>query len=310
MKKKVQVWGPATIANWGPGFDLLGAAVTGLGDRVIAEYHPEGKDQVVIEEIRGDGGKLPLNPGENTAGIAALAVKKHLELKGTIALSLDKGLPIGSGLGSSAASAAAAAHALNLLAGSPLSPEQLLPFALEAEAKVSGRHADNLAPALMGGFVLISSLSPLRIFKFEPPENLYLTLIRTEQSIKTKYARSILPKEIPFQSWLEHSKNLSLLLEALHRKDLLLLSESLRDQIIEPVRAKLIRGYREAKEASLEAGALAFSISGSGPTLFAVSPSEKIAEDVCTLVAKRLSPLNLSPKPIVCRVDSKGARTI
>ncbi len=311
MKKKVvKVWGPATVANWGPGFDLLGASVSKLGDVVTAEWIPDGEEGVEIVQIEGDEGKLPRRAEENTAGIAAIEAKKALQLPGLLKLSIRKGLPLGSGLGSSSASAAAGAYAVNLLAGNPLSREELIPFAVEAEAAVSGRHADNVAPALLGGFVLVYQMDPLRIVKLPVNFEANLVLVTPEMSIPTKMARELIPEEIPLARAVENGGRLAAMIAALYSGDLEQFAHSLRDEVVEPARAKLIPGFQEAKEAALGAGALAFAISGAGPTLMALTNPSANCDMIGQKIVHALRQKGVNASFTVTTIDSTGTREV
>lgn len=311
MQERVKVWGPATVSNWGPGYDLLGAAVQGLGDQVEAWLTP-GTGKVQLTAITGDHGKLPLDPQKNTAGVAAQATLTQLQRHDVdIVLSLHKGLPLGSGLGSSAASAVAAAWAVNVLCGQPLSREALLPSILQAEAAVSGWHADNAAPALWGGFVLIPSYEPLEILPLSAPDDLWLALVKPNISIATKEARALVPRTISLQQHIANSGHFAAMIVAICQKDTHGVGRFVRDQIVEPARAPLIPSFHQVQAAALAAGALGCSISGSGPTLFAVCASQETAHRVSTHMQDTfLKQAQLESNTHVVQVDNQGARVL
>ena len=208
--RSVTVFAPATVANVGSAFDVLGFAVAHPGDTVTARAQPQAG--VTISEISGDNGVLSRDPQANTAGVSVLALLKHLSEKGAstyssagIELSLQKGLPIGSGLGSSSASTVAAVVAANELLGAPLSREALLPFAMEGERVACGAaHADNVAPALLGGFILIRSYNPLDVVYLPTPPGAWVTVVLPELELKTQDARKVLKRSVALELSLIH----------------------------------------------------------------------------------------------------------
>ncbi len=271
--REVRVFAPASISNIGPGFDALGLAVAGPGDIVVARRLPgaRGEDEppVRLLGVEGDGGKLPRVAEKNTAGIAAAAVLRLARSEARLELELHKGMPIGTGLGSSAASAAAAAYAANLLVGSPFTPEQLVGAAVEAEAAVSGRHGDTVAPSLLGGMVLVRALDPPDIVRIPGPPALAVVVVTPAFELSTRAARAALPAEIPLRALVHYSANTGALIAACHSGDLALLGRSLEEHIIVPVRTELIPGARQVMAAATAAGAVGSSISGAGPSIFA-----------------------------------------
>lgn len=279
MKQEVTVFAPATVANVACGFDIMGFAINQPGDIIIARRKPT--PGLIIERISGDNGKLPKDVTENTAGIAASALLKDLNEHSGISLEIEKKMPLGSGLGSSAASAAGAVYAVNHLLGEPLATKELLPYVIEAEAAISGNvHADNAAPALLGGFILIRGYDPVDVISLNIPDNLFCALIHPHSEIRTREARQLLPKEIPLRTAIKQWGNVGGLVAGLLSNDMQLISRSLQDNIAEPIRSKLIPGFTEIKNAALQAGALGASISGSGPSIFAFCEGEAIAKVV------------------------------
>jgi len=277
-----KVFASATVANVASGFDVLGFAVSHPGDTVEARRRVT--PGVTLQEITGDGGRLPRDEG-NAVVVAVRELLRRLEEPFGVDIVLHKGMPLSSGLGGSAASAAAALHAVNLLAGEPLSPEQLLPCSLEAERAVSGAvHADNAAPALLGGFVLVRSTNPLDVISLPVPPGLAVVLLSPDIEITTAVARRMLPTEIPLKDAVSQWGNLAALVASLFSGNLALMGRSLSDLIAEPIRAELIPGFQDVKKAALTAGALGCSISGSGPAVFALV--ETVAEG--EIVAKEM----------------------
>lgn len=272
----VEAFAPATVSNLGPGFDCLGLALGSLGDTVRARKATE--PGVVLLEIEGDGGKLPRD-GTNTAAVAAQHLLDAYATGAGVELTLRKGLPLGSGLGSSGASAVAAAVAVDAALGLSLPPARLVEAARQAEAVACGAaHPDNVAPSVVGGIVLIPSLAPLRLVSLPVPRDLWLSVYTPGCSVPTAQARRVLPSAVPLAATVTQAARLGLLVHALHQGDLQLLGEAIADDIVEPARAPLIPGYLDAKVACLEAGALACSISGAGPTTFAISDRQERAE--------------------------------
>jgi homoserine kinase len=275
----VRAFAPATMANLGPGFDIIGMAVTGIGDTVIARF--SDRPGVTVTKITGDGGRLPYDSNRNTAAVAAEFVRKQVNPQVGIELEIEKGLPLASGLGSSAASAVAGAVATNALLGNPLSQLELLPACLEAEATVSGRHADNVAPALLGGIVLVTGTTPDTLFPLPVPENLHFALVTPDVAVPTSQARAVLPKEVPFSTLVNQTKGVARLMHAIYSGNLELLAKAMtEDLIIEPARAHLIPYFGMAREIALNNGAQTSIISGAGPTLCMVAPTPEIAEKV------------------------------
>ncbi|MBI5524904.1 MAG: homoserine kinase [Deltaproteobacteria bacterium] len=263
-------YAPATVANVAAGFDIMGFAVRAPGDEVTARL--AGPPGVRIASIDGDGGALPREAQKNTAGVAALGLLSHVGSPAGVEIELRKRMPLGSGLGSSAASAAAAAVAVNELLGRPLNREALLPFCMEAERTACGAaHADNAAPALLGGFVLIRSCHPLDIVRIPVPEELACAVVHPHIEIRTEDARMILRNKITMKEAITQWGNTAGLIAGLTTGDYDLIGRSLNDVVIEPVRAILIPGFHRVKEAAAGAGALGCSISGSGPSIFALA---------------------------------------
>nr|XP_043621318.1 homoserine kinase-like [Erigeron canadensis] len=315
----VKSFAPATVANLGPGFDFLGCAVDGIGDYVTLKLDPNvHPGDISISDISGSGNsskKLSKNPLLNCAGIAAISVMNMLNVKSVgLSLSLEKGLPLGSGLGSSAASAAAAAVAVNELFGGRLGSSDLVLAGLESEAKVSGYHADNIAPAIMGGFVLVRSYDPLEFvrLKFPSDKNLCFVLVNPEFEAPTKKMRACLPDEITMKDHIWNSSQAGALVAAVLQGDLVGLGKALSsDKIVEPRRAPLIPGMDGVKKAALEAGAFGCTISGAGPTAVAVTDDEIKGREIGEkMVEAFLKHGNLKASAMVQKLDRVGARLV
>ncbi|MEE9167277.1 MAG: homoserine kinase [Candidatus Neomarinimicrobiota bacterium] len=303
----IEIFAPATIANLGPGFDVLGMAVRGWGDTVVARKIDSG---IVISHIEPDL-DLTSDPDENTAGIAAREVLTLLKDPGGLEFHIKKGLPLGSGLGSSAASAAAGAFAANFLYGNTLTKEELILPATKAEEKVSGFHADNTAPSLLGGAVLIRSTRPLDVSHIGTIENLKIILVTPDVVILTRHAREILPHDVPLELFVRNAANAAAVTAAFARNDYELLVRGLKDLVVEPVRCQLIRGFDDVKAKAFAAGADAVCISGSGPTLFAVTnQSGKRPEKIRQAMARAFGKIDIRSKSIVTEMDLEGTRLI
>ena len=303
--KSIKVFASATVSNVACGFDIMGFPIEKPGDEVIVKL--KKSTGVVITKITGDNGRLSLNPKKNTAGVSVLAFLKHIKSKQGVEIELHKKMPLGSGLGSSAASSTGSVFGLNELLGNPLSAMDLLPFAMEGERVACGSaHADNVAPCLLGGFVLIRSYDPLDVIKISVPKNLYCTVIHPHIEVRTEDARKILRKEISLSDAIIQWGNIAGLVAGLMKSDYSLIGRSLEDVIVEPVRSILIPGFEKIKQSVKKTGALGFSISGSGPSLFALSNSKKIANDVGKVMLSEFDLLKIDSEVYVSKVSENG----
>jgi len=304
--ESIRVYAPATVANVACGFDIFGFAVNRPGDEVVLTK--KSSPGIVIKEITGDEGRLPKDVTKNTAGIAIL---KYLEFIGKpdqgFELSLHKDMPLGSGLGSSAASAVAGVFAANELMGKPLSQKELLPFAMEGERVACGSaHADNVGPSLLGGFVVIRSYDPLDIIQLPTPYDLYASIVHPQIEVNTKDARRILEREITLGKTITQMGNVAGLVAGLLMSDYSLIGRSLVDVIVEPARSILIPQFQEVKEAALLAGALGCSISGSGPSLFALSKGEETANQVAIAMSTAFNSVGIGSEAYVSQINQRG----
>jgi homoserine kinase len=280
--QEITVFAPATVANVAVGFDILGFAIRRPGDRIVAR-RTEAFSGVRITKITGTGDKkLPSETERNTAGVAAQRLLDHLG-RGEIGIELEvhKQMPFGSGLGSSAASAAGAAVAVNELLGAPLTRESLLYFTVEGEEVADGSfHADNVAPCLVGGITLIRSNDSLDVHHLPVPPNLHVAVVHPEIEILTRDARAVLSPTVPLATAIRQMGSLASFITALYTNDLPLLGRSLRDHLIEPQRKQLIQGFDRVQGIALERGALGCSISGAGPSVFALCDGGYLAQSV------------------------------
>jgi homoserine kinase len=309
MGRRVRVFAPATVANVAAGFDILGFAVRAPGDEVTAGL--ADSPGVRILSIEGDGGALSPDPDLNTAGVAAKGMLASLGSRIGVELELRKLMPIGSGMGSSAASAVATAVAVNELLGRPFSREALLPFCLEAERVACGTaHADNAAPALLGGFVLIRSCLPLDVVPIAAPADLGCAIVHPHVEIRTQDARKILRDKITMRDAVIQWGNTAGLIAGLLTGDYALIGRSLSDVVIEPVRSILIPGFHRVKEAARAAGALGCSISGSGPSIFALARGLEKAQEIGKAMASVYQAIGLDHEVHVSEVNGDGAIVI
>jgi len=308
MTSWVRAFAPATVANLGPGFDILGLALEGPGDRVSARRCSTSGVHIVA--VDGDNQALSTDANRNTAGIAALETLRLAKSDIGVELHIEKGLPIGSGLGSSAASAAAAATAINLLLGRPFRKHELIAPCLAAEAAVSGRHADNIAPALLGGLIMVRSLDPIEILRLPIPSGLTIGVVTPDCVIETKAARDALPDPLPLPTAIENSANLAALISACHVGDISLLARCMHDQIATPTRRTLIPGFDEVIAAALNAGAIGAGISGSGPSLFTLCRSEMSCADAVASMQAAFQRAGLQSTTTVSPADCPGSRHV
>lgn len=306
----IRAFAPATVANVACGFDVMGFAVEQPGDEV--EITLSDTSGITIKEITGDEGKLPLDPKENTVSAVISSYLKHIGKEDLgVEIALHKKMPLKSGLGSSAASSVVGVYALNQLLGNPLTDKELLPFAMEGELLACGSaHADNVAPALLGGFVLVRSYDPLDVIKLNTPDDLYCALVHPHVDVKTKDARSILRKDITLQKAIVQWGNVGGLVAGLMLEDYDLIQRSLHDEIIEPIRSILIPGFDKVKATALSLGALGASISGSGPTTFALCKGEEKAQEVSNAMKAIYDELNIESETFVSKVSPNGPKVI
>ncbi|MCU0357719.1 MAG: homoserine kinase [Cyclobacteriaceae bacterium] len=307
MKNYARAFAPATVANVSCGFDVFGFALEHPGDEVELWLNDSG--EVNIRAITGDGGLLPRDAGANTCSVAVQHLLHSLNIKTGVDIVLHKKLPLGSGMGSSAASAAAALVAVNHALGEPLKRNELLPFAMEAERIACGSaHADNAAPAIMGGFVLIRNKDTLDIIDIPVPEELHAVVIHPHIEIKTSDARQAMKKTLSLTDAVKQWGNTAALVAALMKSDYDLIGRSMEDVVAEPVRSLFIPGFAVIKQAALDAGALGCGISGSGPSMFAFCRGNSIAQQVSDKMLEGFASVKLQADSYVSPVNKEGAR--
>jgi len=309
MNTSAEAFAPATMANLGVGFDILGLALHEPGDIVRAELSDEPGVQII--DIEGDGGQLTRDPEKNTAGIAAASTLRLIGTTKGVKLIIRKNLPLASGLGSSSASAVAAAVAVNALFDRPLTDEQLLSPSLDGEAAVSGRHADNVAPCLFGGITLVTGIDADHIRKLPIPDSLCLALVTPDVAVPTAMARAVLPAVVPLKTMVLQTAYVAELVDAIYRGDLVSMAQAMEsDQVIEPARAHLMPLMLEMRQIAHDNGAFGLVISGAGPTLSAICNNKKIAERVALAMRLRYDAANIPSVTRCTGISTTGARVL
>ena len=305
--EEIKLFAPATIANVSCGFDVLGLCLDTVGDEmIIRETTTKG---ITISKIIGQF--LPLDPTKNVAGVAALALLEQVDSATGFDIQIVKNIKPGSGIGSSAASAAGAVYGINKLLGEPFSLQELIPFAMEGEKLASGTaHADNVAPALLGGFTLVRSYDPLDVIKINTPKELYATVIHPQIEIKTSDARSVLKQKVSLKETVIQLGNLGGLISGLYTEDYDLISRSLHDEIVEPYRSVLIPEFDAVREAAKKSGALGAGISGSGPSVFSLSKGEETAKAVGESMSKVYQNVAIDFDIHVSKINPTGIKII
>ena len=308
MLTDVTAFAPATVANVGIGFDILGHTVDAVGDRVRVRRIEE--PVVRIRSIVGVAGELPVDPARNTGGRAVQALHAALRLAYGFELDIDKGIPVASGMGGSAASAVAAVVAANALLHAPLQPLQLLKFAMQGEIVASGSaHLDNIAPSLFGGLVLTVGIDHPRVKQIPVPASLRCVLVHPHMLLGTRQAREMLKTDVTRSDFVWQTANLAGFISGCYSNDLDMIRESFDDVIIEPQRHSLIPGFKDVKAAAMSAGALGCSISGAGPTIFALAQVQH-AEAVRGAMVAAFLEHGLRSDHWISTIENYGARVV
>jgi len=304
---EIKLFCPATIANLSCGFDVLGLCLATAGDEMIIRK----SDLKGIRITKIVGADLPLETEKNVAGVAALALLEEVQTDFGFDIEIYKNIKAGSGIGSSAASSAGAVFGINELLGQPFTRKELVKFAMQGEKLASGNaHADNVAPCLLGGFTLVRSSNPLDIIKIDSPSELYATVVHPQIELKTSDARSVLKHNVSLKSAITQWGNVGGLVAGLYTSDYELIGRSLHDEIIEPVRSMLIPGFDLIKKAAYENGALGSGISGSGPSIFALSKGKETAEKIAKAMSAVYDDMNLPYEIHVSKVNPEGVSII
>ncbi len=306
----VKVFAPATVANVVCGFDVLGFAVNEPGDEVIMRV--TDKPGIVISKITGDNGRLPLDPKKNTVSVSVDHYLRHIGRTDIgLDIELHKKMPIGSGLGSSSASTVAGLFAAKTLLGDETDAVELLPFARKGEEMACGHgHADNVAPALLGGFVLIRSYDPLDIVKLPHPKDLHCAIVFPDVDVPTREARQIIRNKIQMKDAVTQWGNIAGLVSGLFKNDIDLIGRSMKDVLVEPVRSLLIPDFYKMRELAMDLGAVSFGISGSGPSVFAFTRDDETARLINQKLQKHLTSININSNSYVSTINDLGPKVI
>lgn len=304
---EIKLFCPATIANLSCGFDVLGLCLATAGDEMIIRKS-EVKGVRITKIV---GANLPMETENNVAGVAALAMLEEVETEFGFEIEIYKHIKAGSGIGSSAASSAGAVFGINELLGRPFTRKELVKFAMQGEKLASGNaHADNVAPALLGGFTLVRCSNPLDIIKIDSPSELFATVVHPQIELKTSDARSVLKQTVSLKSAITQWGNVGGLVAGLYTQDYELIGRSLHDEIIEPVRSMLIPGFDLIKQTAYENGALGSGISGSGPSIFALSKGKENADKIAKAMSAVYEEMNLPYEIHVSKVNDEGMKII
>ena len=307
--ESIRVFAPATVSNVSCGFDVLGFAMEGPGD--VIQLKRSSGSEIRITSINPSHVNLPLEVGKNTSGVAIKSYLASIGSKEGFEIELTKNLPLGSGMGSSGASAAAALVAINTMLGSPLSLEELIPHAMEAERIACGSaHADNVAPSILGGFVLVREYDPLDVIRIPFTAKLWCALVHPQIELRTEESRKVLKQKVSLKDTVTQTGNIAAFMIGLMKPDLKLISRSLKDVVAEPFRAKFIPGFEEIKNSSLQLGALGSGISGSGPSVFALCETPDVARKVGEKIQAIFEINKISSEVFVSAISERGARVV
>ena len=305
--KEIKIFTPATVANISCGFDILGLCLDTVGDEMIVREVPE--KGIKITKVTGQN--LPLETHRNVAGVAGLALLEKVDVSVGYEIEIYKKIKPGSGIGSSAASAAGAVFAINELLGKPFSKQELIYFAMQGEKLASGtEHADNVSPVILGGFTLVRSYEPLDILKIKSPNDLYTTIIHPQIEVKTSDSRAVLKNQVSLKKLVTQMGNFGGLISGLYTNDYDLIGRSLHDEIIEPNRLVLIPEFDKVKKGVIQVGALGAGISGSGPSIFALSKGEETAELVGKTMAEIYNNTGIDYDIHVSKINQQGIKIL
>ncbi|RZN84076.1 MAG: homoserine kinase [Winogradskyella sp.] len=307
MMDSIKIFSPATVANVSCGFDVLGFCLDSVGDEMV--IHKTSEKGIKITKI--EGYDLPYEAKKNVAGVSALAMYEALQPDCGFEIEIYKKIKPGSGIGSSSASAAGSVYGMNELLGRPLNKTELTKHALKGEALASqSEHADNLAPAIFGGFTLVRSINPVDVIELPTPKDLFATLIHPQIEIKTSEARALLPNSVELKKAIAQWSNVGSLVHALHTSNYDILGKSLNDVIVEPYRKLLIPHFDTIKKTTLDSGALGCGISGSGPSIFALSKGKEDAEKVEKAMKKVYSKTEIPFYTFVSKINTEGIKVL
>jgi homoserine kinase len=304
----IEVFSPATISNLGSGFDIIGFPLEKVGDTLKVEKNDDF--EVKIANIIGYT-DIPKEPEKNVASFAVMKMLDKLNSNQGFDITIHKEVRPGSGIGSSASSSTAAVFAVNELLGRPFNSYELIELAMEGEGMASGgKHADNVAPAILGGITVVRSYNPFEVIRIEPPEELWSVLIHPQMEIKTELSRRILPENIKLSDAIKQWGNVAGLIAGFYTANYQLIGSSMEDYIIEPVRSELIPGYSGIKTAALQNGALGCTISGSGPSVFALCKGEQKALEVKEAMSDAYKDENIAYLMYHSKIGPQGTQVL
>ena len=304
---EIKIFSPATVANVACGYDVLGFCLDTIGDEMVIRKSQE--KGIRITKI--EGFDLPFNVEENVAGVSALAMYNAIDVDFGFEIEIYKSIKPGSGFGSSAASAVGSVFGMNELIGKPFNKTQLTAFAMKGEAIASQcEHADNLAPALFGGFTLVKSVKPLEVLQLPTPKDIFAVVIHPQIEIKTSESRAILPSKVELKNAINQWANVGSLVHALHTNNYDLLSRSLQDHVVEPYRSQLIPYFKEVKQAALDSGALGCSISGAGPSIFTLNKGLDSANRVKHAMQNIYDKTTIDFEIYVTKINEEGVKIL
>lgn len=304
---EIKIFAPASVANVSCGFDVLGFCLDPIGDEMI--IRKTTATGVKITKIEGQD--LPLDIKKNVAGVSAQAMLQSHTVEHGFEIEIYKNIKAGSGIGSSSASAAGAVFGMNELLGKPFTAHELIAFAMEGESVASGSaHADNVAPVLLGGITLVRSINPLDVIQLPTPVELTAVILHPKIELRTMHAREILKKNVTMEKAIQQWGNLGAFVSALYSEDFDLMSRSLKDEIVEPIRSLLIPEFESLKNVSKSAGALGFGISGSGPSVFALTKGIDNANKVSEAMRKIISSIGIDFEIHISKINKQGIKII
>lgn len=307
MSQSIRIAAPATVSNVGPGFDLMGFAL----EEPIDIMHIKRNKLNSLRIFNKSEARIPTDPSKNVSSVAIQALLDKLQINDGFDLIFEKKINPGSGIGSSAASCTAAVFGANQLLGEIMTNKELIEYALAGEFIASGSlHADNIAPAMLGGFILIRSYHPIDIIKLKYPKNLVCTLIHPDLVINTRESRQLIPEKIPLSDGISQSGNIAALVAGLNTSDYGLIGRSLIDKIAEPHRSKFIPGYEILKKRLSDCGVLGMNISGSGPSVFALSDNQKTAREAARVMKETFLENNIQSSGYVSGISELGTRVL
>lgn len=307
-KNSIKIFSPATISNIGPGYDIFGLALHGIGDTI--ELNWVENNRIEIAPISGFP-DIPLDPEKNIAGIVAQKMLHQVNESRGIRITISKNVMPGSGLGSSGSSAAGVAFGLNHLLNNKFSQLELIDFAMQGEAALAGKaHADNVAPALMGGFTIVKGYHPLEVFKIPFPEEMHIAVVHPQVEVKTSEARKLLPDQVTLEDHTKQGGNIAGMIAGMTTKNYEWIKASMHDLIAEPKRAQLIPAYEEAKATALKNNAIACSISGSGPSIFAFTKTESEANLICEVWEALYDKHQIPTKTYTSLINGEGCKVL